>query len=382
MQRPLITLTTPELGGGIGRNLVNLANEFLSLGYQVDIAVDNLKGPYFDLLEDGVGIFHLGTTHPIGGLPRLCAYLLRNRPAVLMTPVVRHTMLALRARSLTGSATGIYARVHNTYSKTFRILKPRKRSIRIQNLQKYYPRCDAIFAVSKGVAKDFCTLTGIPTGSIIPIYNPMSTDRIDVLAAQEPDHPWFADGAPPVVLGVGRLTAAKNFPLLMEAFEIVRSDTPCRLVIIGEGPQRGELEKRAASSPCSGDISLPGQRINPFAFMSRAAVFVMSSSWEGFGNVLVEAMAAGAPVVSTDCPHGPREILADGRYGPLIPVEGAGEMAAAIRDLLENPTPKDLLEEGASRFNARTIATRYLEAFGLATPEDSGAAAAVGTGED
>lgn len=365
MKSPLITLTDPEFAGGIGRGIVNLASEFISLGYRVHVVTDTLESPYFDYLHNEVGIFHLKTSHTIGGLPYFGAYLFRNRPDILVTPVVRHTILALRSKIMTGTSTKIYAGIHSTYSRAFQLLNAKKRSRRIKLLKKYYPLCEAVITVSKGVAEDFRILTGISPDRLITIHNPMTTDEISVLAREEVDHPWFGKDSPPVLLGVGRLTLAKNFPLFMEAFDIVRSKIPCRLMILGDGDLRETLEIRAASSLYRHDISLPGHKNNPFAFMSKAAVFVLSSSWEGFGNVLVEAMATGTPVVSTDCPHGPREILADGEYGPLVPPDNAEELAAAILDLLLNPTPRDLLIEGSERFNAKAKAIEYLEIFGL-----------------
>ena len=329
------------------------------------VVVDTLKGSYLDLLHDEVGIFHLKTSHIFWGLPYFCTYLLRNKPAVVITPVVRHTILVLRSKFLIRSTTRVYAQVHSSYSEAFKFLKFWKRSRRIAQLKKYYPRCEAVFTVSKGVAEDFRKYTGISQDHLITIHNPMTTDEIGVLAMEEVDHPWFQDGSPPVLLGVGRLTTPKNFPLLITAFEIVRSKIKCRLVILGDGHLRDELELRASYSPYRNDISFPGHRINPFPYMRRAAVFAMSSSWEGFGNVLVEAMATGTPVVATDCPHGPREILEGGKYGPIVPPDDAEKLAEAIVGLFLNPTPRELLIEGSRRFNARAIAIRYLEALGL-----------------
>ncbi len=366
--KPLITLTAPEVGGGIGRNIINFANEFHSLGYRVHVVVDTMKGSYLDLLHQEIGIIHLKTSHIFWGLPYFGAYLLRNKPAVVITPVVRHTILALRSKFITASSTRIYATVHSSYSEAFKLLKSWKRSRRIAQLKKYYPRCEAVFTVSGGVAEDFSTYTGISKDHLITIHNPITTDDISVLAMEEVDHPWFQEGSPPVLLGVGRLTTPKNFPLLIEAFEIVRSKVKCRLVILGDGHLRDDLELRALSSPYRADISFPGHRINPFPFMRRAAVFAMSSSWEGFGNVLVEAMATGTPVVATDCPHGPREILEGGKYGPIVPPDDAQKLAEAIVGLLLDPTPRELLVEGSQRFNARAIAIRYIEALGLSAP--------------
>jgi len=369
---PLITMTAPALDGGIGRNLVNLSNEFFSLGFRVHVVADSLMGPYFGLFKKGIGIYSLRTSHTIVGLGQFSWYLHRHKPDVILTPVVRHTILALRGKSTTGARTRIFAQVHNTYSQTFALIREKKREKRIRLLKKYYPRCERIIAVSKGTAEDFCTLTGIPADKVIALHNPMTTDGIALLAKEDPGHPWFTRGSPPVILGVGRLTTAKNFSLLIRAFEIVRSKTPCRLLILGDGHLRGTLEEQAASSPFREDISLAGSKINPFAFMRRAAVFVMSSSWEGFGNVLVEAMATGTPVVSTDCPHGPREILADGKFGPLVPPDNPRELAGAILNQIHHPTSLELLREGAKPFSARAIAKKYLAVFGLPAQPASG----------
>jgi len=365
MKPPLITLTAPELGGGIGTNIVNLANEFMAMGFRVDVVLDTLKGDLVPRLSDGVRVVNLRTSHTFAGIFSLAPYMLRNRPDVVLTPVVRHTVLALRVKKLTRSRTRVFAQVHNTYSQTFRILSTRKLKIRIRKIRKYYPRSDLIISVSKGVTEDFSSLTGIPTDMIDHVYNPVVSKELLSKAEKEIDHKWFQPGQPPVLLGVGRLVPAKNFPLLLSAFEIVRQNTPCRCVIIGEGAERNEIESIIARSEYSNDIELLGHMENPFPYMRQAGVFVLSSSWEGFGNVLVEAMATGTPVVSTDCPHGPREILADGIYGTIVPVGDSHALAKAIWETLSNRKDSETMIRGAHRFNVTTIAETYLEKFGL-----------------
>ena len=188
MKPPLIALTAPELAGGIGRNTVNLANEFDSMGYRVDVVVDTRKGQLIDQLRNNVGVKLLRTSHTVGGLYSLTSYLLKARPRVILTPVVRHTILALRARSLALSSASVFVQVHNTYSKTFSLLKPAKRSTRIKHIEKYYPRCNGIITVSKGVADDFSALSGIPGSSLDTIYNPIVTPDLEASAAEEVDH--------------------------------------------------------------------------------------------------------------------------------------------------------------------------------------------------
>jgi glycosyltransferase involved in cell wall biosynthesis len=170
------------------------------------------------------------------------------------------------------------------------------------------------------------------------IYNPVITDEFPALASQAPDHPWFSPGQPPVILGVGRLTPAKDFANLIRAFTEVRRQRKARLIILGAGQEGDGLEALARELGVANDVALPGFRPNALAYMRAAAVFVLSSAWEGLPTVLIEALAAGTLVVSTDCPSGPREILQDGRLGALVPVGDAGALAKAIVHALDKPS--------------------------------------------
>jgi glycosyltransferase involved in cell wall biosynthesis len=184
--------------------------------------------------------------------------------------------------------------------------------------------------------------------------------------AEEPlDHPWFAPGQPPVILGVGRLEPQKDFATLLRAFSTVHADRPCRLVILGEGGQRRELQALAAELGIAADLAMPGFVTNPYAYLRHASLFAFSSRWEGFGNALVEALAVGTPVVSTDCPDGPSEILEGGRFGPLVPVGDHAALADAMRLVLDGPPAPDQLRAAAQRYTQEVSATAYLEAMGL-----------------
>jgi glycosyltransferase involved in cell wall biosynthesis len=228
-------------------------------------------------------------------------------------------------------------------------------------LRRAYPMADAVVAVSDGVADHLARTTGLPRAAIRTIHNPVVGPDLPALAAEPVDHPWFRPGGPPVVLGVGRLVAQKDFPTLLRAFAAVRRRRPARLVILGEGTAaaRGALRSLAAELGCADDVDLLGFVANPFAYMARASAFALSSLHEGLPGVLIQAMACGCPVVSTDCPSGPAEILDGGRYGELVPVGDAEALGEVVLRALAAPPERDLLTARADLFSVDRAAARY-----------------------
>ena len=224
------------------------------------------------------------------------------------------------------------------------------------------PQADGIVAVSRGVAERWSRAARIPRARITTIHNPVSPD-LARRAEAVPDHPLvgplFGPEAPPVVLGVGRLTRQKDFPTLMRAFASVREERTARLLILGEGPERGRLERLAASLGLGGEVSFPGQVENPYAVMARAALLALSSRWEGLPLVMIEALACGCPVVSTDCPAGPAEILEDGRYGRLTPVGDPAALAEAILATLREPPARERLRTRGQWFTPERAVREY-----------------------
>lgn len=363
--RPLITMMCPSLDGGWGRVLANLANSFDEMDFNIHFAVDRDSGSFAQSLNPDIGIFQLRTTHRISGIPGFSRYVLRYRPEVIMTVIPRHTALALRVRHLSKVPARIYPSIHNSYGEKFKDLSPAKFSSRLKSIKKYYPLADGIVAVSEGVKASFCSLTGISPQSVVTIYNPVVDENLTERASAPLDHRWFRPDQPPVIIGAGRLEKHKNFPLLIKSFEIARKGTECRLMILGDGGELENLRTLAERSPFSGDISLMGYQKNPYAFMKRASLFVLSSSWEGLPTVLIEAMATGTPVVSTDCPSGPREILMDGEYGSLVPLNSPAELGDAILRTLQDPLSPEILQKRASQFSVRSSVDKYLRFFGL-----------------
>jgi glycosyltransferase involved in cell wall biosynthesis len=268
-------------------------------------------------------------------------------------------LTALWARRLAGVPTRLVVSERNTLS--VRAARGARRLRRLPRLARhFYPWADALAAVSDGVADDLARVLGVPRKDICTTWNPVVTPDIERRAAEALDHPWFQPGEPPVVLAAGKLKRQKDFATLLEAFALLRARRPARLVILGEGPERPRLESLVATLGVAGDVALPGFVANPFAYMARSAVFALSSAWEGLPGVLIQALACGCPVVSTDCPSGPSEVLDAGVYGPLVPVGDAPALARALESVIEAPPPRERLRQRARLFSADRSASRYL----------------------
>jgi len=374
-----ISIFIPSLErGGVERNIVYLAKGLSAQGYGVDLLVAFVADPFLKEIPSSVRIIHLNPPNILPGffgfipyrvrlatsvLPKFLFYLRRERPKVLIS--FQSSVLAVWARELAGLDIRLIVRESNTPSEATSQDKHWFGRI-VPYLKRWsYPRADAVVAVSEGVADDLVYSIGIPRKCINVIYNPVYDDTILEKAKEPLNHPWFKEGEPPVILGVGRLTRQKDFGTLLRAFALVRKEFPARLVILGEGEERAKLETLARQLRISKDVDMPGFVGNPYKYLSRAGIFVLSSRYEGLPNSLIEAMALKIPVVSTDCPSGPKEILLDGAAGPLVPVEDPKALGKEILILLGN---KELvaryIREGQKyigRFRPEAVMKQYLK---------------------
>ncbi len=304
------------------------------------------------------------------GFLALVRYLRLHRPAAIVSAGDYANLCAVWARRVAGTETQVVVSHHNLISAhlsnhTERVGKRRAR-LALGLFRHTLRLADAIVSVSGGAGDDLSRVAGIPRERIATIYNPVVFPDLPTLAKAPLHHPWCLPGFPPVILGAGRLVDQKDFSTLIRAFARVRRRRPARLVILGEGEERARLEALAAALGVAEDVALPGFVSNIFAWMSRARVFALSSKWEALPNVLIEALACGCPVVSTDCPAGPSEILSAGEFGALVPVGDDAALAMAIAAALDGPPPKERLIERGAWFTAERAAEQYVRLMSLA----------------
>jgi len=348
--------------------MVTLANGFAGRGHAVDLVLAKAEGPYLPEVASGVRIVDLGARRVVASLPGLVRYLCRERPRALLSALNHANVIALLARRCAGVPTRLVVSEHAHLSLSLSG-EPSCRGRLMPWLMRHtYPWANGVVAVSAGVADDLAQAMGLPRQRIAVVYNPVVTDDMLARAEAPLDHPWFAPGEPPVVLGVGRLTVQKDFGVLLRAFAKLRAQRPARLMIVGEGELRPELEGLVQQLGLDADVALPGFTDNPYAYMRRAALLALSSRFEGFGNVLAEAMACGTPVVSTDCPSGPAEILEGGQWGRLVPVGDVEALANAMLATLADPQHPDVARR-ARDFGVDQAVDGYLRVM----PGDAGA---------
>lgn len=333
-----IAFYLPSLrGGGAERVVINLAEGMTERGLPVDVVLAAAEGALLDQLPPSARVVDLHAGRVLRSLGPLVGYLRRERPRALVSSLTHANVIALAAARLARRATPVIATVHNTMSESTPRQDSWLRGLWPALVRTFYPRASRVVAVSQGAADDLARTMGLPRDAIAVVYNPVITPTLLTLARQSPDHPWLTAQESPVILGVGRLTRQKDFPTLLRAFAEVRRTRPARLIILGEGEERPALHALAADLAIAGEVALPGFRTNAVAYMAASALFVLSSAWEGLPTVLIEALAAGTRVVSTDCPSGPREILQEGRLGTLVPVGDPTALAAAMTQALDRP---------------------------------------------
>ncbi len=363
MNGKTIAMYLPSLAaGGAERVMVTLANSMVGRGYRVDLVLAKAKGVWLPTVAEAVRIVDLGVPCVSFGLPRLVRYLRRERPVALLSALNHANIVAISAHRIARVPTRLVVSEHTMLSQS-RPVKLRGHLVPLFACLTYR-LADSVIAVSQGVADDLAATIGLNGEKIKTICNPVETPAITARAAEPLSHPWFAPFEPPVVLSVGRLTPAKDYPTLLRAFALLRETRQARLMILGEGKERSSLEALVTELGLGADVALPGFVENPFAYMRRAAVFVLSSRWEGFPKVLGEAMACGAPIVATDCPSGPREILEDGQWGRLVPVADREALALAIGAALKDHMHPNVVQR-AQAFSVEEALDKYLKVLGV-----------------
>jgi glycosyltransferase involved in cell wall biosynthesis len=391
-----IAVLLPSLeGGGAERSMLTLVEAFLAKGRTVDLVLCQAKGAYLAEIPEGATMIELEQT---GGLrarwnaamigirdffallrPVLLAskiapeiarvrslqqYMEESRPDVILSALPYANLLSIWARRVSNFNVPVVVSERialATYCASPSNFRKWRWRYLPELVRRTYPEASAVVSVSNYVANELTTVVGLRAGSVTTIYNPVVDESLRQRAREPLEHPWFAPQAPPVILGVGRLTEQKDFATLVRAFARIRQSKEARLVILGEGRLRPELEALANKLGVGADFDLPGFVGNPLQYMARSSVLVLSSEYEGLPGVLIQALACGCPVVSTNCPGGSTEILVEGKYGALIDVGDAEAMAMAVLAELDNPTPRELLLQRAEDFTVERAVGNYLE---------------------
>ncbi|WP_160163395.1 glycosyltransferase [Haloferax elongans] len=340
--------------GGAERVALNLANGFANTGHNVDLVLVSEQGELLSEVDESVSVVDLGAERVLRSLAPLRGYLSTHRPDVVISIGAHVNLVSVWGRLTTMASPTLLLTEHSIMK---RMPDERKASLMKVLARVFYPLSDCVVAVSQGVLDELRSEVGY-RGNAEVVYNPIVSEQL-LRDAEEPlEHPWF-DSKTPVVLGAGRLAPEKDFPTLIRAFDRLTEKRDARLVITGAGPERDTLEQLVKSRGLEESVEFAGFVDNVYKYMSNADVFVLSSLNEGFGMVIAEALACGTPVVSTDCPSGPAEILADGKYGSLVPVGDADQLSTAIDNMLANPTPEVVTRERAAAFSVESVIENY-----------------------
>ena len=356
MTRVAIYLQSLE-GGGAERAMVDLANGLRAEGLQTDFVVIRDEGPWRQLLSDDVHLVAIRSRWALPGFVKLLHYLRWACPDVVVANGAAPIIFAMLARWFTRRFI-VIARIPTNLSAGLAQVNLKWRIVRRVQAA-LLPRADAIITNSKGSSEDIARSLPTAADNVHTIHNPVVRPSVTHEASQPVEHPWFHYGTP-IIMSAGRLERPKDHATLLRAFALVGQQREVRLIVIGEGTQRRNLVNLSHELGIAHTVDFPGFHANPFAFMAKSRLFVLSSIHEGMPNVLIQAMACGTPVVSMDCPSGPREVLEDGRWGSLVPVGDARSLADAMLATIERPLPPSSLTARAAAFSADASIRAYV----------------------
>jgi len=359
-----VAVFIPSLhGGGAERAMLVFCRELVELGLSVDLITVRLEGPLQQLIPTGVSVIDLKSRRATLALPKLISYLKETEPAALFSTIINANVVAALARLLSGSRIPTVVRESNAP------LSSPKNSVSRWITHKVapflYQFANGVIAVSQGVADELSEMAPRIKERIRVIPTPIISDDVIAQGALPVEHPWFAQRDKPIILSAARLERHKGFLPLLQAFSELRATHDVRLAILGQGSMREQLEAEIERLGLKEHATLLGFAHNPFAYMSKADVFVLASEFEGLPNVLVQAMAFGTPIVATDCKSGPAEILCGGRYGTLVPVGDVQALARGLGEALGQPRHLEAMAHARSVYGARNAAHEYLAMAGL-----------------
>ena len=347
--------------------MVRLASGFQQAGHEVEVLTLRPEGGFRSELSPGVTLTALPAKRIMTAVPAVARHLKKSRPEAFLVTEPACNIAVLLAKIFARTKSRVLIREGLFPSIAARDCPYRSTRVAYKLAPLLYRYADVIVAIAEDMADDLARFARLERDRVYTVrVNPVVTERLIRSAMRKPEHPWFERDYP-IILGVGRLDDQKDFATLLHAFEEVRTRTRCRLLIYGDGPLRRDLERLKEKSAYACDIDIAGFNVDPFAAMANCTVFVLPSRYEGQPNVLIEALACGAPVVATDCPSGPREILENGRYGELVPIGDPTSMANAIASKLKQPLDRESSRRRGMAYTVEHSAALYQEVlFGKA----------------
>lgn len=345
--------------------MLRLAKGFVDAGLKVKLVLIQRSGEYLKELPTGIDLHVLDGASVMASIGKIGRKIRELAPRAVLSALTHVNIATCIARHFYFRNIPTFVSERNQISEKLRTAKGFREKVTFALVPMIYRHADGVIAVSDGVARDVQTVANLAGNKVHYVHNPVFDESILSRALEASPHPWLDDETVRVIIAVGRLHQQKDFKVLMQAFIEYRKRNKARLIIFGEGPERAVLEEIARTSGFEQDISLPGFCHNPFAAMSRADLFVLSSRWEGFPNVLVEAMSCGCPVVATNCPSGPSEILDEGRYGPLVEIGDISGMADAIFRAIGSEEARKVVRLRAAKFSIENAVAGYRSIIGI-----------------
>ena len=348
---------------GVDRIMGNMVPEMARQGVEVDLLRIRGHGPEVREHPPGLRVVELPCSHVNSALPHLVSYLRRERPTALLSDKDRVNRAAIWASILAGVGTRVVVRVGTTVSENLRKRPFWARQGQLLSIRLFYGRAGKVLVPSQGAREDLAALAPALAPKIEVVPSPIIHRSFAARAREPIRHPWFGGDGIPVVLGVGELCERKDFATLIRGFGLAAREMEMRLLILGEGRKRRELEALVEDLGLAKRVEMPGFCPNPLPYMAAASCFCLTSRCEGLPVALVEALACGTPVVATDCPSGPREVIGPSRAGRLVPVGDPEALAQAILQTLKDPPSREEARAAAAPFTVEAGTAAYLRAL-------------------
>ena len=357
-------------GGGVERQNLIIAEEFRRRGADVTLVLHRVRGPLLDRLPAGLRVLDLKGTRTLQDIPRLVRFLRREKPDILLTNVDLKNVAALLAKAISFTSTKVIICQHNPITSSFIA----DESVLYRYVALAYrllsPVMSRAVAVSEGVAAELCEVARLPADRVVTIHNPVVGPDFQARCEEAVEHPWLDGSSRPVFVTAGRFVAQKDHETMLRALALHRQQCDSRLILLGAGPLEAALKALVQELGLTDAVDFAGFQSNVLPFFRQADAFVLSSRCEGFGNVIVEALGCGTPVIAARCDYGPAEILDEGRYGVLVKPSDAEALARGMDQVatLRERFPAETLRQRANAFSYAACASRYVAVFNAVVP--------------